>query len=58
MGAKDGTGTSGSAMSGLSNIYQINQQRPNLRASYNNTNKNSFYPEIGQQITEGNRAIP
>lgn len=53
----DGTGTSGSAASALSGIYQV--VKPNLRASYMNSNKKSFYPEITQQVTsDGRRNIP
>ena len=55
----NGTGTSGTNASGMSGIYHIKNQRPNLRASYNNTNKHSFYPDINQPITsEGRRNVP
>jgi hypothetical protein len=37
----------------------MNQQRPNLRASYNTGGGNTFYPEIGIPITsDGRKNIP
>lgn len=59
----DDKGNSGSVLSGISGIIQVNQKKSNLRSSYNtnvsNTNKNTFYPDINLPITsEGRRNIP